>query len=146
MPTTKEPKFKIPAKLGECADLLYKLREQRYELNRQAAAIEEKEKMLNEHLIQTLPTSQATGISGRVANATVKTKDIQTVEDWDAVHKWCIAEFQKHAKKKDGLELAAFGVFQRRLATGAVDERLQRGEKIPGLKPMTVKTISLTKV
>ena len=71
-PVTAKPKaFKFPKALGECADLIYDLKERRLAAQHVAEAIEKEEKALKEHIIKNLPKSKAGGISGMRANVQI---------------------------------------------------------------------------
>lgn len=126
-------KFQVPKTLGACADALYKLKEQKTDLNRQITAIEEQEKLVKEHLIQNLPKDDARGVMGKLSKASIVTKVIPTANDWDAFYKYVL-------KKKD------FSLMQRRLSEGAIRERWEAGEKLPGVEPFNVVTVSVTKL
>lgn len=122
-----------PQDLALCADLLYTTRETRLEMDKQVAELKAKETALREHLIENLPVSNATGIAGRVARATVVTKEEPVAEDWDAT-------FEYIRKKK------AFFLLQKRLSGTAVKEMWADGKQVPGVGHMIVKSISLNKV
>jgi hypothetical protein len=124
---------KIPKALGAVADLLYTTRAKRLALSKQVEALEKDETALREHIIQTLPKSKASGVSGKVARVTVLTDDVPQVEDWDA--------FYKYVKKNDAFEL-----LQRRLSKEAVAERIDDGETLPGVKLMKIPKVSLNKL
>lgn len=126
-------KFKIPKTLGACADLLYQTREARYALQNQAKELEELESALKSHIIDTLPKSEASGVSGKLARVTVKEKVTPQAEDWEALHAYI---------KKNG----AFELMQRRLNNAAIEERLEAGETVPGIVMFHNKTVSINKV
>ncbi len=129
----KKEVFKIPKTTGECADLLYEVKAKRLAMAKIVEQLEENEKALKDHIIQTLPKSNASGVAGRVARVSVYSEDIPQVEDWDA--------FYKFVKKNDAFEL-----LQRRVATTAMTERLEAKQKIPGVKIFTAKKVSLNKL
>ena len=126
-------KFKFPKQLGMCADLLYQIREKRLEKQKEVDAIETEEKALKEHIIQTLPKSEASGVAGKVARVTVVTKQIPQVKDWDT--------FYKHIKKTGDFDL-----LQRRLTDTAIKDRWENGKKIPGVESFNAVTVSLNKL
>lgn len=132
-PKAPKPKFKFPPKMGACADRLYELREARLAKQKEADAIEAEEKALKEHIIQTLPKSESSGVAGKVARVTVVSKDVPRVEDWDKLYKYV---------KKTG----AFELLQRRLSDAAVQERWEAGKEIPGVGTFGVVTVSINKV
>lgn len=128
-----KPKFKFPKTMGACADRLYELRQKRLDEQKKVDAIEAEEKALKEHIINTLPKSEASGVAGKVARVTVITKEVPQVEDWDA--------FYKFVKKNN-----AFDLMQKRLTDTAIKERWENGKEIPGVKHFQATTVSLNKV
>lgn len=132
-PTKATPLRAIPKTLGACADALYTARAERHALNKEAAAIEEFEKRLKDHIIATLPKSDSTGVAGKIARVTTVTKMVPTVEDWPKFHAYV---------KKTG----AFELLQKRLADTAINERWDAGKTVPGVVPFNVVTVSVTKV
>lgn len=128
-----EVKYKFPPKLGACADRLYQLREKRLLMQKETDAVEAEEKALKEHLIQTLPKSEAGGIAGKLARVSVVTKAVPRVEDWDKLY--------AYIKKKGEFEL-----LQRRVADTAVQERWEAGKAVPGVASFDVVTLSMNKV
>src|SRR5262245_360287 len=112
---------KFPKTLGACVDLLYTLQQERLELQRQAEEIGKRESVLKEHLIQTIPKSDATGVAGKLARVTIDSKPVPKVNDWP--------KFYAYIKKHD-----AFDLLQRRVGEGAVKERWDAKENIPGVE------------
>lgn len=125
--------FKLPKTLAQCADLAYNLREERLGVQRDATEIGKRETMVKEHLIQNLPKSQASGVSGSTANAKIDKKEIPTIED----KKKLIA----HVKKSGDWDLLTIG-----LNTAAVEARWDQKKKVPGVGKFEVIKVSLTKV
>lgn len=130
---TAAPKFKIPKSIGACADRLFKIKEEASELAKKAAALDTERKAIQEHIINTLPKSEATGVSGKLANVKVRTVDVPQVKDWE--------KFYAYIKK-----VGRFDLLQKRLSEGAVSEILDSGKKVPGVEPFPVVKLSLTKV
>lgn len=128
-----EIKYKFPKQLGQCADKLYQLRELRLSEQKKVDAIEAEEKALKEHIIQTLPKSEASGVAGKVARVSVITKIIPRVADWDKLY--------AHVKKT-----GAFELFQRRLSDSAVQERWEAGKQVPGVETFNAVSVSINKV
>ena len=125
--------FKLPKSLAVCADMLYETRAKRLAVQKEVDALQAVESALREHLIANLPKSEATGVSGKVANAKIITDKLPRVTDWEAVHAYI---------KKTG----AFELMQKRLSNEAVQERWDAGKKIPGVEEYQVVKVSLTKV
>jgi len=132
MADTAKP-FKFPKTLGACADKIYELRDKRLVAQKLVDAIEAEEKALKEHVINTLPKSEATGVAGKMARATVVTKKVPQVEDWEA--------FYKHIKKTGDFDL-----LNRAVSKSAVESRWEAKKVIPGVKAFTAVTLSITKV
>jgi hypothetical protein len=125
--------FKFPKTIGACADRLYQLRQKRLEQQKLVAAIEEEEKALKEHIIQTLPKSEATGASGKVANVKVVPKTVPQVKDYDKFYAYV-------AKNK------RFDLLQRRLNDKAIQDMWDNKKQVPGIEPFQTSTVSCTKV
>jgi hypothetical protein len=129
----KEKSFTFPKSLATCADKLFTIRAQRYDLQHQADAIEEEEKALKAHIIKNLPLSKATGIAGKLCSVTLETKSVPAVEDWGS--------FYKYIKKHN-----AFDLLQRRVNEKAVQARWDDKQEVPGVGTITVNTLSISKV
>jgi len=128
-----EIKIKLPKTLAACADELYKTREARLAAQKAVDALQAKESLLKEHLINNLPKSDASGVAGKLARVTVVTKPVPQVSDWDKFYAFV---------KKTG----SFDLMQRRLADSAVKERWDNGKTVPGVEPFNVVSISMNKV
>jgi hypothetical protein len=131
--TKEKPKYKFPKSMGVCADKLYEVRQKRLAQQKIVDELEAEEKALKEHIINTLPKSETSGVAGKLARVTITSKDVLQVENWDL--------FYKHVKKTGEFEL-----MQRRLSDSAINERWEQGKKVPGVKSFTVVSISLNKV
>lgn len=128
----KEKEFKIPKALGQAADLLYETRQARLDLQKAVEELQKQETLLKEHFINTLPISQASGVSGKAGVVKVVPKEVYQVKDWDL--------FYKHVKRTGDFDL-----LQRRLADAAYKERLEAGKTVPGIEKFMTKTVSITK-
>jgi len=128
-PTT----VKLPKTIGACADLIYKLREDKRKAQAVVDAIEANEGVVREHIIQTLPKSETTGVAGKFARVTVVPKVICQVTDWKKLY--------AHIKKT-----GSFDFLQRRVSEAAVKERWDQRKKVPGVGSMSVPTLSVTKL
>lgn len=125
--------YKFPKHIAACGDRAYELRQQRLAMQREVDAIEAEEKALKEHIINTLPKSEASGVAGKVARTTIVTKTEPQVSDWDALY--------KHVKKT-----GEFDLLNRAINKAAAKERWERGAEVPGVIGMTVISVSLVKV
>lgn len=128
-----EKNFKFPKTMGTCADNLYKLREDKKEAKKIVDAIETEEKALKLHIINTLPKSNASGISGKVANVAILSKEVPQLAD--------PLKFFKYVAKNN-----RFDLMQRRLSVGAIADMWEDGKKIPGIEKFIVISVSLTKL
>lgn len=107
---SKKAGFTIPKTLAACADLLYSTKQERLALGKQVAELEARESALREHLIDNLPKSDALGVTGKLARATIEDKDIVLMEDWPAFYKYLVKEYAKNP--------AVFALMQRRRRCG----------------------------
>lgn len=135
MATKKAAKvaFKPPKSLALCADMLYTLRDERLAVSKQAAAIGEKESILREYLINNLPKSNASGISGKVANVTISTETVPSVSDKK--------KFLAYVKRT-----GAFDLITSSMNTKAIRDRWDDGKSVPGIGQFNVVKVSVTKV
>lgn len=125
--------FKFPKTLGACADRVYTLKNERLAAQKLVDSLQEEETALREHIINTLPKSETTGVAGKLARVTVVTKQVPQVKDWTAFY----AYVQKHK---------AWDLMQRRLATTAVTERWAAGKEVAGVEAFTAVTLSINKI
>lgn len=124
---------KIPTGLGACADLLYRVREERLAKAREVAEYEAFEKELKAHLIDSLPKDDATGAAGKLARVQIQVEAQPIVEDWD--------KFYGHIKKK-----GEFDLLNRAVNRAAVRERWDADKAIPGVGKFNAVKVSVTKV
>ncbi len=122
---------RLPKSAAACADLLYKTREQRLQLQRQLDRMEGLETALKEYFIDSLPKSKATGIAGRVARVQILPHPIPVVDDW--------TKFYAYVRRNNAFEL-----LQRRLSESAVKERLDDKKTVPGVGIFQAKKVSCT--
>ena len=128
-----ELKIKIPKTLGACADRLYEVRQKRLDQQKVVDALASEEAALKEHIINSLPKSEASGVAGKLCRVSVVTKPIPQIKDWDALYKYV---------KKTG----AFELLQRRLADAAIKDRWEAGKTVPGVEAFNVVSVSINKL
>lgn len=120
-------------KLGGKVDQLFAFREARRKLESQAEKLKEKERVLEDFLIENVSKEDATGVVGKRAKAMIHTKTVATVEDWP--------KFYKHIlKTKD------FSFLNKAVNQAAVKERWENKKVVPGTVPFHKVSVSLTKV
>lgn len=124
---------KIPKTGGPMADLLYTAREDRLKLQKIVDQIEETEKSLKAHFIDTLSKNDSTGVAGKRARVQVNEDTVAQVEDWDS--------FYKHISKTK-----EFDLLNRAVNRKAVEARWDAGKAVPGVKRQPIKKVSVTKV
>ena len=125
---------KYPKSIGACADLLYKLREERLALDKKAAEAKSAETALINHIIDNLD-KESTGAAGKTHMVRVVTKQKPQIKDFEKVWAWAVKN-----KRPD--------IFQRRLSEQAVADTFAqpRSKGIPGIDFFNAVTVSLTKV
>lgn len=125
--------YKFPKTIAATVDKYYTVRQERLKADKIAGELKKEEELLKEQLINTIPKSEATGVAGKLARATVVTKIKPQVEDWDKVY--------SYVKKKN-----RFDLLQKRLSDAAIEELWEAGVTVPGVKTFNHVTISLNKV
>jgi hypothetical protein len=128
----KKKEFKLPATLAGCADMLYLKRAERLEKQKEVDEIAKHEGMLRDYIIDHLPKSQATGITGKVANARIELKKVPQIKDKIAL--------QKYIMKND-----RFDLLQNRISETAVLEMWADNKTVPGVEAFNVVKVSCTK-
>ncbi len=124
--------FKLPKSLAACADLLYTIREERLAISKKADALEEQEKAIKAHLIDTI-SKDSTGVAGKLARVTIVQKLVPKVGDADKLHAYI---------KKTG----DWDLLQGRLSDTAVKLRWEAGKTVPGIEAFQTKSVSINKV
>jgi hypothetical protein len=125
-------KLKLPKTLGACVDRLFAIRAELSQLKAVSGKLDEERKAIEQRLIDELPASNAEGITGKTARASIISKYVGTVSDW--------TKLQAFIK-----ETGAFELLQRRLNQEAVQERWDARKPIPGVEGLTIKKVSVTK-
>lgn len=121
-----------PKTPAEAADTLYRTRAIRYAVQKVVEDLEEAEGVCREYIIETLPKSNASGITGRLAQAKIEVKNKLRVADWPKFYAYML-------KSKRG------DLLQKRISDPAVQEILDSGKKVPGVEVFPHKTVSCTK-
>lgn len=138
--------WKQPKSLALAADKLYQTQQARLAMQKETDKLEAEEIALKQHLIASLPKDSASGIAGKIARVAITKRDVPRAENWPAVYAAIVAEYAKHAKKKDGLEDGAFALLQRRLGESAVQDFWNAGRVVPGVGKFTVTGVSISKL
>lgn len=138
--------WKPPKTLALAADLFYETKQKRLAIKKEMDALQTNETALKNYLIDNLPKSNASGIAGKMARVTIVKKEIARAENWPKIYATIVADYNKHAKKKDGMQDGAFALLQRRLGESAVQEAWGAGKIVDGVGKFTIIDISVNKV
>ena len=138
--------WKPPRTLGLTADKLYKVRQERLALAKEVEALKAEESALKEHLINNLPKSDSSGIAGKLCRVSITKKEVAKPENWSEIYAGIVADYQKHARKKDGLQDGAFALLQRRLGDSAINEAWENGKVVKGVGRFTLVNVALSKL
>lgn len=125
--------YKFPKAIGACADRLYELKTNRLAAQKAIQVLEDEEKALKNHIIDTLPKSESSGVAGKVARVTVITKQVPQLADDD--------KFYAYVTKTK-----RFDLLQKRLSSAAIEEIWETGKEVPGVEHFQVVSLSLNKL
>lgn len=126
--------YKFPKSLATCADKYYQLRQKRLEMQKAVDEVAAEERAYKNHLIDNVPKSEATGVQGKIARATIVTKEEPQVKDEEA--------FRKYLNRTKRFDLA----YKLRPSAPAIRELWEEGKDVPGVEKFNVVTVSLNKV
>lgn len=126
--------YKFPKSLALCADKYYQLRQKRLEMQKAVDEVAAEERAYKQHLIDNVPKSEATGVQGKVARATIVVKEEPQCVDQDA--------FRKYLNRTKRFDLAT----KLRPYAPAIRDLWEEGKDIPGIEKFNVVTVSLNKV
>lgn len=125
--------LQIPKSLGACADLYFTLKEQRLAKEKEAAEIQKQESFVKEHLINSIPKSEATGVAGKLARVSVVVKPEPRVEDEE--------KFRAYVSKNKRWDLMTKAINR-----AAIKEMWEAKKTVPGIGSFEVVTLSCNKV
>jgi hypothetical protein len=128
--------IKIPKSLAAAADLYGITRDKRLALQKEVDAIEADEKALKDHLINSIPKSDATGIAGKVWRVGVTGKDVPVVKNWTLFY-----EYISKTRTKGG-----FALLSKAVNAKSVAEIWAAGKKVPGVESFHTTSLSLSKL
>lgn len=120
-----------PQNLGATIDAYRNLYDQRAELNRQVKQIEADMKLLEGDLLRDMDALGIDSARGKTASLRINENVYPSVQDWDQVYEF--------VKSND-----AWYLLERRMTTLAYRQMQEAGEDIPGVEPMTKRTVSTT--
>jgi len=132
--TTAKTLTKISARLkgnvGSAIDDLWKLREEKRQVEEKVKEIEAKIEALQEVLLEELGKQGLDKATGKNASVSVGNTVVANVQDWDAL--WAYITKTKN-----------FQLVQKRVADAAYRELLGMGRTIPGVSPFTKRRLNL---
>lgn len=123
----------IPVVLAEAVDLYHETRQKRLDMQKAVDAVEEFEKSLQRHIIAALKARGATALGGKKVCCAIKESYEPQVEDWDAVRAHIMATGE-------------WELLQKRIGDGAVKERWENDQEVPGVGRRKVEKLSTTRV
>jgi hypothetical protein len=118
--------------LGKIVDEMYKLKQERAEIDKKSRDLRALIVELDAEILARMDDEDMETSAGRAATARRSELVVPIIEDFDA--------FEKHVIENEALYL-----LERRPAAAPFRELLQQGEEVPGLRPFTKVSISLTK-
>lgn len=127
-----EVENKIPENLGECADMLMNIKNQRTKLKRQDDELKSYAGILNDYVLDLLEKECLTSASGKAGCVTIGTKNRYSVADKEA--------FLKHVLETEGYDLIGKSV-----SSAAMSGRAIEGEEVPGVSCFEQTLIKFTK-
>jgi hypothetical protein len=123
-----------PPTMGECADKLYLVGEEKRKHTREVKRLGEIEAALKKHFIKEAPQICASGVFGKLASVSIVQKRIPIVSGEVAFREYLFLSKRFYLANK----------FQPSRA--AVSEAWADGEDIPGVEPFPVNTLSIKKI
>lgn len=129
----KAPKAPTAKMLADKADEYHTTREQRLAIEKQAKALQKQETELKNWLIDNIPKSEVTGVTGKLVRVSIVRKEKPAAEDWPALY----AHMQ---------ETGEFDLVQRRVSETAVRARWEDGKDVPGVGHFHYVDVSVNKV
>ena len=132
----KTVEFKIPTNIAQAVDLYGKTKAERLAKQKETDVLEEQEKKLKQHLIDSIPKTDATGIAGKLWRVAIVLKDRLIVDSekggWEAYDVWC---------KKN--KITPREAYQHRLNDAMVKERIAAGKAVDGVRVDIYSDVSL---
>lgn len=125
--------LKLPATIGGCIDLLYKLRQERLVQQQVVDKLKEQETALEEYVLANYQAQGIAGARGKLASVAVRELTVPTVVDW--------GKFYAYIARTKAWEL-----LQKRPGSEACRERWAAGKVIPGVEQFKKLNLSVTKL
>lgn len=130
----EKPKFKFPAKVtGALTDRLWEVNKKRLALQKEVDLLQAEETAIKEHIINTLPKSETSGIAGKFCRVTVVNKSRPQLEDPTKFRAWLVRN-------------KAWDCISSALAPAGIKARWESGKEVPGVKEFQYPTVSVNKI
>lgn len=117
--------------LGKRIDELFKLRAAAAKVAVKLEAAKAAARIIEDELLREFGESDLDGAKGVRATATVSSHTVASIEDYEA--------FTAYVEKTK-----AFDLFQRRVHVGALKDRLEAKQTVPGVTTAVIKSVRLT--
>ncbi len=124
---------RLPKTLGRCADAYHEVRELRLAMDKDVKRVKERENEIHDHILEHLSKSDDTGASGLKYKALVTSKEKASADDWEDIYDYI-------------MENDRFDLLGKSLNQKTVAELWDNDEKVPGVKKVHVKSLSITKI
>jgi hypothetical protein len=137
--TFKKPA--LPVSMGRCADLYHDVRELRLAMEKEVAEVAAFESEMRQHIIENLSKSEDTGAAGLKYRAQIVTKTVPKIRTDEENPNVGWPQFWDYVAKN-----MRFDLMQKRFADKAIKDMWEAGETVPGVEPMKVPDVSITKI
>jgi len=121
------------AELAVLVDDFTAANQERLAADKVAKELKKVETALHDRIIAELIRNEARMCAGQTKRVTLQTVSKPQAVDWPAIHEYMVSH--------DAMDL-----LQRRLAVGAIDDRIEEGEEIPGIEFIQVNKLSVAKL
>lgn len=129
-------KKKVPT-LGSLADQRWALKQKKTAADKVVKDIEADIKALEEQIIEQLDSQDTRKAEGKLCSISINSSVQPSTENWDD-----FIQFIAAGKRND--KTAYLHLVQRRVSVEAWRELLALGINVPGIKPFTARTLSVT--
>ncbi len=124
---------KMPKSIGRCADAYHEIRELRLAMDKDVKKIKARETEIHNHILDNLSASDDTGAAGLKYQAQIKTDEKASADDWEEIYDY-ISDNDR------------FDMLGKSLNQKAIKEMWDNDMKVPGVKKVNVKSVSITKI
>lgn len=119
-----------PLTISDIMARMFEIRAARKAIEAQDSELVQEWETLEGQLLGKLEEQGSVRVASKLGTASISEQTLGLIEDWDTL--------EGYIKENDALHL-----YQRRLAVGAYRELLAAGVEVPGVRPITKKSINL---